>query len=93
MAKSAKVVFTMSDPDPKRHSVRFNEEDAERDPLGSVYIKRDAKLTKKALKELGIKNLNSISEIEVTIEFKANGSGKKAKADDDEDDEEEDEDE
>lgn len=90
MAKSAKVVFTMSEPDPKKHSVRFNEEDADRDPVGSVYIKRDAKLTKKALKELGIKNLDDISEIEVTIEFKANGSGKKSKDEDDDDDAEED---
>lgn len=93
MAKSAKVSFTMSDQEIKKHSVRFNEQDAERDPLGSVYVKRDAKLTKKALKELGVKSLDDVQEIEVTIEFKASGSGKSKKRDRDEDEEEDEQDE
>lgn len=83
MPKNPTVTFTMGDADPKKHSVRFNGD--EKDPLQSVYVSRDA------AKKAGIKDLDDVEEIEVTITFKTQGGGKKKKSrDDDDDDEDED---
>lgn len=48
---------------PKKHSVRFDAKDGDKHPLfSSLYMSRDG-----ARKQLGIKDLDSASEIEVTV--------------------------
>jgi hypothetical protein len=50
-------------PEPKKHSVQFNKAESEKTPLvTSLYLMREA-----AAKLLGVKDLDSVRKIEITI--------------------------
>lgn len=90
MAKSITITQTMVSPDPKKHSVAFKAKDSEKDSnkaFTGVYLMREP------FKKLGIKKLEDIRSIEVTVKINAQAKGTDEDDDEDEDEEEENDDE
>ncbi len=57
---------TLKYPVAKKHSVQFNQGKSDKTPLvTSLYLMREA-----AAKMLGVKNLDEIQEIEITVKIK-----------------------
>jgi hypothetical protein len=57
----AKIV--LKNPDPKKHSVKFDVEEGTKTPLiTSIYIMREA-----AKKYLGVKDLDAVKAVEITV--------------------------
>jgi hypothetical protein len=53
----------LKNPDPKKHSVKFDVEEGTKNPIvTSIYVMREA-----AAKYLGVKDLDKVKGIEITI--------------------------
>lgn len=80
MAKVVELKQTMSNPDPKKHSVKYEADERDvkknRAAFTGVYLMRDA------CKAVGIKNLDDVEEIEVIVRIKAQGNSKKSEEED-----------